>query len=120
MTFLPAPAAQALRFNRSTAAKLMRTENLGRPIAAASNALGTGAPCTLFDLYVLDRVLLGEGEEKIEDWVSSLGANLDAEGRGKLRDVLGRGVAIPETLPPPSGVWFGSLAMVISLSESYT
>jgi SAM-dependent methyltransferase len=83
------PAA-ALRFNRATTAKLMRTENLGRPIAAASHALGTGAPCTLFDLYVLERVQQGEGEAHIDEWVAFLGSNLDGEGRDKLRDVFGR------------------------------
>ena len=59
-----APTPQALRFNRVSSASLSRTENLGRPIAAASHALGTGAPCTLFDLYVIDRVLAGESEVK--------------------------------------------------------
>ena len=43
-------------------ANLSRTENLGRPIGAASYALGTGAPCTLFDLYVIERMQAGEGE----------------------------------------------------------
>ncbi|HYM29529.1 MAG TPA: class I SAM-dependent methyltransferase, partial [Steroidobacteraceae bacterium] len=54
-----APTQQAQRFNKVTMAKLLHTENLGRPIAAASHALGTGAPCTLFDLYVADRVQQG-------------------------------------------------------------
>jgi SAM-dependent methyltransferase len=84
------PAAAALRFNRTTMTKLVGTENLGRPIAAASHALGTGAPCTLFDLYVLDRVQQGEGEANTEDWVRHLGGNLDEEGRAKLREVFGR------------------------------
>jgi hypothetical protein len=83
-----APTAGALRFNRVTLANLGRTENLGRPIAAASYALGTGAPCTLFDLHVLDRVQAGEGEPEIDDWVRDIGANLDTEGRGKLREVF--------------------------------
>jgi hypothetical protein len=42
-----APGAQALRFNRVTTDTLGRTENFGRPLAAASYALGTGAPATL-------------------------------------------------------------------------
>ena len=83
-----APSAQALRFNKVTMAKLMHTENLGRPIAAASHALGTGAPCTLFDLYVADRVHQGEGEANIPDWTRHLGGNLDDDGREKLRDVF--------------------------------
>jgi SAM-dependent methyltransferase len=99
-----APTSQALRFNRTTAANLMRTENLGRPIAAASHALGTGAPCTLFDLYVLERVQLGEGEGETEDWVSHLGPNLDDEGRGKLRDVLGRCLQVRLPILHASGV----------------
>jgi hypothetical protein len=99
-----APMAQALRFNRTTAANLVRTENLARPVAAASHALGTGAPCSLFDLYVLDRVLLGEGEAKIEEWVSHLGANLDEERRDRLRDVLSRCLRVKLPILRASGV----------------
>lgn len=99
-----APTAQALRFNRTTAANLVRTENLARPVAAASHALGTGAPCSLFDLYVLDRVLLGEGEAKIEEWVSHLGANLDEERRDRLRDVLSRCLRVKLPILRASGV----------------
>jgi SAM-dependent methyltransferase len=83
-----APTPQAQRFNKVTMAKLMHTENLGRPIAAASHALGTGVPCTLFDLYVADRVQQGEGEANIPDWTRHLGGSLDDDGRDKLRDVF--------------------------------
>jgi hypothetical protein len=83
-----------MRFNRVTSANLSRTENLGRPIAAASYRLGTGAPCTLFDLYVLDRLQAGEGEERIDEWVRDLGSNLDDEGRGKLREVFAKAVRL--------------------------
>ncbi|MEJ0018316.1 MAG: class I SAM-dependent methyltransferase [Acetobacteraceae bacterium] len=84
------PSAQALRFNRVTSANLSRTENLGRPIAAASHALGTGAPCTLFDLFVIDRLMAGEDPSRVEDWITTLGPNLEDEGRGKLREVFSR------------------------------
>ncbi len=100
-----APTAQALRFNRTAAASLGRTDNPGRPIAAASNALGTGAPCTLFDLYVLDRALQGEGEERTEDWVRHLGANLDDEGQGKLREVLDRCLRVRLPILRAAGVF---------------
>ncbi len=100
-----APAQQALRFNRVTSANLSRTENLGRPIAAASHALGTGAPCTLFDLYVLERLQAGEGETRIEDWVRDLGVNLDAEGRGKLREVFAKALRVRLPILRTQGVY---------------
>jgi hypothetical protein len=82
------PTPQVLRFNRVTLANLRRTENLGRQIAAASYALGTGAPCTLFDLYVVERVQADDSEASIDDWVRDIGGNLDEEDRGKLREVF--------------------------------
>ena len=84
------PDRQAQGFNRMTSANLMRTENLARPIAAATATLGTGAPCTLLDLYALERVLEGDGEDRIDDWVRDLGARLNEEEQGKLREALGR------------------------------
>jgi len=83
-----APAAGAVRFNQVIATSLMRTENLGRPIGAASVRLGTGAPCSLFDLFVLGRLRAGESEDHVADWVGQLGGNLEEENRDKLRDVL--------------------------------
>ncbi len=87
------PGPQAMRFNRVTMTSLMRTENMGRPIAAATCVLGTGAPCSLFDLYVMERVQAGEGEASIENWVGDIGRNLDIEGRGRLREVLQKAFA---------------------------
>jgi SAM-dependent methyltransferase len=85
-----APGAQAMRLNRVTAETLGRTENFGRPLAAASHALGGGAPATLFELYTIDRLLAGDSEGNLEDWVGDIGANLDDEGRAKLRQVFER------------------------------
>lgn len=82
------PAPPAMRFNRMIAATLMRTENPGRVIAAASHTLGAGARASLFDLYVLHRVADGEGEQHVDAWVSDLAGALDAEGRGRLRELL--------------------------------
>jgi hypothetical protein len=82
------PTPQALRFNRVTLANLRRTENLGRQIAAASHALGTGAPCTLFELHVIERIQAGDSEANIDDWVRDIGINLDDAGRGNLREVF--------------------------------
>ncbi len=93
----PAPAPEALRFNRVAANSLLRTENPGRPVAAASRMLGTGAPCTLFDLFVMHRVIDGESADRIEAWVDTLGSNADAEARDKLRQVLDK--ALHERLP---------------------
>jgi SAM-dependent methyltransferase len=98
------PTAQALRFNRATSAKLSRTENLGRPIAAASYALGTGAPCTLFDLYVIDRLQAGESEDRKEEWVRDIGVNLDDEGRDKLRQVVDKALRVRMPILRAQGV----------------
>jgi SAM-dependent methyltransferase len=84
------PAPQALRFNRLVTSELSRTENPGREIAAASHMMGTGAPCSLFDLYVLDRTQEGEGESHIDNWVRHTGGNMDEEGQSRLREVLTR------------------------------
>jgi len=99
------PTAQALRFNRVTSTELSRTENLGRPIAAASYALGTGAPCTLFDLYVIDRLQAGETEDRKEEWVSDIGVNLDNEGRDKLRQVVDKALRVRMPILRAQGVF---------------
>ena len=99
------PSPQALRFNRITMANLRRTENLGRALAAASYALGTGAPCSLFELYVSERIQAGEGEAQVGDWVRDLGADLDAEGRDKLRQVLGDAVRVRMPILRTQGVF---------------
>ena len=79
---------EAVRFNRLVTSELGRTENPSREFAAASHVLGTGAPCSLFDLYVVERVREGEGESHIDDWVSFIGGNLDGAGQARLREVL--------------------------------
>ena len=84
------PSPQAARFNRLMTAELSRTENPGREFAAATNILGAGATCSLFDLYVLERTQDGEGEDQIDDWVRHVGGNANDEARGKLREVLTR------------------------------
>jgi SAM-dependent methyltransferase len=89
-----APGAPALRLNHIATETLGRTENYGRPLAAASYALGTGAPATLFELHAIDRLLSGDSEANIGDWVRDIGANLDDEGRGKLRQVFERAVSV--------------------------
>ena len=88
-----------------TTENLIRTENLGRPVGAASYALGTGAPCTLFDLYVLGRTQDGQGEERIEDWIRHIGSNLDDEGRGNLREVLTKSLHVRLPILHAQGVF---------------
>ena len=99
------PTPQALRFNRVTLANLRRTENLGRPIAAASYALGTGAPCTLFDLYVIERMQAGDSEARIDDWVRDIGVGLDDEGRGRLREVFAKALRVRLPILRAQGVF---------------
>jgi SAM-dependent methyltransferase len=99
------PARQALRFNRVMAAKLMRTENLGRTVAAASYVLGAGAPCSLFDLYVLERVHVGEDEANIDDWIRHIGGSLEGEARGQLHQVLTRCLQVRVPILHAQGVF---------------
>jgi hypothetical protein len=84
------PAPAALRFNQMVLTELSRTENLGHQFGAASHMLGMGAPCSMFDLFVLQRVLDGQGEDRIDDWVRHIAPGADETGRGNLRDVLSR------------------------------
>jgi hypothetical protein len=99
------PTPGALRFNRVTSTNLRRTENLGRPIAAASHALGTGAPCTLFDLYVIERMQAGDSEARIDDWVDDIGVGLDDEGRGRLREVFAKALRVRLPILHAQGVY---------------
>jgi SAM-dependent methyltransferase len=99
------PTPAALRFNSATLANLRPTENLGRPIAAASHALGTGAPCTLFDLYVIERRQAGDSEARIDDWVRDIGVGLDDEGRGRLREVFAKALRVRLPILRAQGVY---------------
>jgi SAM-dependent methyltransferase len=99
------PTPQARRFNSIASANLGQTENLGRPVAAASHVLGTGAPCTLFDLYVMDRLQAGETEAQKEDWVREVGGRLDEEGRGRLRQVFDTALRVRMPILRAQGVF---------------
>ena len=99
------PTAQAMRFNRVTLAKLSQTENLGRNIAAASYALGAGAPCSLFDLYVIERTQAGEGEANIDEWVREKAVDLDEEGRRNLREVYAKALSVRLPILRAQGVF---------------
>jgi hypothetical protein len=90
------PTPQAGRFNRVTLANLLG-EDPGRAIAAASYALGAGAPCQLFDLYMIERVQAGDSEANVDAWARDLGAGLNEAGRARLREVFVE--ALPIRLP---------------------
>jgi hypothetical protein len=83
-----------MRLNRVTAANLRRAESPDRPVAAASYALGTGAPCQLFDLYMIERMHAGDSETSVDHWVRDLGANLDEAARAELRGVFFKALRI--------------------------
>jgi hypothetical protein len=99
------PIPQAIRFNHVAFARLSQNENLGRTIAAASHAMGAGAPCTLFDLFVAERVQAGEGEARIDDWVHDMSGKLDTEGRGHLREVFSRALSVRMPILRAQGVF---------------
>jgi len=58
------PGVEAMRFNRVTARRFVRSENLGRVIALASRRRGSGVSTSLLDLIVLER--LREGQTDME------------------------------------------------------
>ncbi len=98
------PTPQARRFNRATLANL-RGEDPGRAIAAASYALGTGAPCQLFELYMIERVRAGDGESSVDDWVRDRGAGLNEEGRDRLREAFDKALRIRLPILRAQGVF---------------
>jgi predicted O-methyltransferase YrrM len=83
------PAPQALRFNRMTARRLLRSEPLARPLAAASYRVGMPVGCTLLDLVMLDRTLDGEGD--IDSLISFLRPQAGSES--KLEEILEGGLS---------------------------
>ncbi len=64
-----AAGAAAQRFNRFCARRLVGTQQLGGSLALASEVLGAGAPGTMIDVLVADRVRAGEDEAALEDWL---------------------------------------------------
>ncbi len=80
--------AAVRRFNHVAAEALVRPEALGRTIALASELLGAGAPANMLDLFVADRIGLGEGRAEIPAWVAALGADADETSRERLHEAL--------------------------------
>jgi SAM-dependent methyltransferase len=82
------PAPAALRLNRIAAERLTRPENLDKPAALASTAMGAGIPATVFDLFVQSRLQLGEDIDRIDDWAQTLSAPMNPEGQEAIRKLL--------------------------------
>jgi SAM-dependent methyltransferase len=99
------PAMQARNLNRVAAARLSRTGQLGRPAAAASLALGAGAPCSLIDLYTIERMRAGGGDVRIEEWLRDLGAEPDGEVGTTLREAFERAVQVKLPILRTQGVY---------------
>jgi SAM-dependent methyltransferase len=79
------PSAAAQRFNRVAARRLMQTEPPSRPVGVASHRLGTGAPASVLDLVVMDRVLEGGG---VDDVMSFFNTANSVSDEAKLRAVV--------------------------------
>jgi hypothetical protein len=91
----PIPSAE--RFNRVAARWLMRPENLTKPLALASAAVGSGYNATLVDMFLYDRVLAGEDASSIESWLDVFGQGPAAGFREEVRKALETGLT--ERLP---------------------
>ena len=98
------PAVQARSLNRVTATRLSRAGQLGRPVAAASLALGAGAPCSLIDLYTIERMRTGGGEARIEEWVRDLGAEPDSDAGTTMRGAFDRALRVKLPILRAQGV----------------
>jgi len=56
------PGAAAIRLNQVTLRRMLRTEHVNRPAAAASLRMGTAIPATLLELFVADQVRRGNND----------------------------------------------------------
>jgi SAM-dependent methyltransferase len=56
------PGVEAMRFNRVSARRFVRSENLGRIIGLATKRMGAAFPTALLDLIVLERLRDGAGD----------------------------------------------------------
>ena len=56
------PGAAAIRLNQVALRRMLRSENINRPVAAASLRMGTAMPATLLDLFVAEHVRQGNGD----------------------------------------------------------
>ena len=101
------PSPQARGFNRLVMAKLSRSEHLGRSIAAASSALGAGAPCTPIDLYAIERLRAGDGGANIDDWVLDLAGDTEpeAEDATRLREAFEKALRVKLPILRAQGVY---------------
>jgi hypothetical protein len=52
----------------------------------------------------MNRLLSGDTEAHVEDWVREIGVNLDDEGRGKLRQVFERALHVKLPIMRAQGV----------------
>ena len=53
------PGAAAIRLNQVALRRMLRTENINRPVAAASLRMGTAMPLTLLELFVAEQARQG-------------------------------------------------------------
>ena len=81
-------APSAVRLNRVLGRRIASVIGPESAGGLASHALGAALPATRLDQFVYARVLDGEDAGAMDAWVDALGAGLDDEKRGKLRDVM--------------------------------
>jgi SAM-dependent methyltransferase len=56
------PGAAAMRLNQVALRRMLRTENINRPVAAASLRMGTAVPLTLLELFVAEQARQGNSD----------------------------------------------------------
>lgn len=81
-----ASASPARRFNSVAARRLLQTEPLNRPVAAASERFGTGTPATVLELAVLEQMTAGAGS--LEALVRFFLATGTVTDEARLRDAV--------------------------------
>jgi SAM-dependent methyltransferase len=68
------PGAAAMRLNQVTLRRMMRTDQINRPVAAASLRMGTAIPLTLLELFVSDQMRRGNADASYIADLLGLGA----------------------------------------------
>ena len=95
------PGAEAIRFNRATARRFVRSENIGRVIGLASHRAGAGIGATLLDLIVLER--LRDGHPEMDDLLRQI-APLP-EHVEKMREALDHSLRVRMPILRAAGVF---------------
>ncbi|MGC2783025.1 MAG: class I SAM-dependent methyltransferase [Roseiarcus sp.] len=90
---------EAKALNQMIAAAFGRVDHRRAKLALASTALGAGLPADGYDLFVEHRADLGQDGRSLNEWVGESGADLEPEGKDRLRALLSRALSRRSIFP---------------------